>query len=59
VHHTERVFTNDPDSVTGIAARSFSMWTLLTCTICLLTAFNLCNKQLYYLWYACAPPLSL
>ncbi|RVX22499.1 Ergosterol biosynthetic protein 28 [Vitis vinifera] len=33
--------------VTEVHGRTFGVWTLLTCTLCFLCAFNLDNKQLY------------
>ncbi|XP_028100121.1 ergosterol biosynthetic protein 28, partial [Camellia sinensis] len=33
--------------VTEIHGRTFGVWTLLTCTLCFLCAFNLDNKPLY------------
>ncbi|PKU76231.1 Ergosterol biosynthetic protein 28 [Dendrobium catenatum] len=34
-------------AVTDIHGRTFGVWTLLTCTLCLLCALNLENKPLY------------
>lgn len=34
-------------AVTEIHGRTFGVWTLLTCTLCYLCAFNLDNKPLY------------
>uniref|UniRef100_A0A2C9U165 Ergosterol biosynthetic protein 28 n=1 Tax=Manihot esculenta TaxID=3983 RepID=A0A2C9U165_MANES len=34
-------------AVTEIHGRTFGVWTLLTCTLCFLCAFNLDNKPLY------------
>ncbi|CAH2041814.1 unnamed protein product [Thlaspi arvense] len=33
--------------VTEVHGRTFGVWTLLTCTLCFLCAFNLDNKPLY------------
>ncbi|KAF6150744.1 hypothetical protein GIB67_020827 [Kingdonia uniflora] len=33
--------------VTDVHGRTFGVWTLLTCTLCFLSAFNLENKPLY------------
>jgi hypothetical protein len=33
--------------VTEVHGRTFGVWTLLTCTLCFLCAFNLENKPLY------------
>ncbi|KAI5655122.1 hypothetical protein M9H77_32309 [Catharanthus roseus] len=33
--------------LTEVHGRTFGIWTLLTCTLCFLTAFNLDNKPLY------------
>lgn len=34
--------------VTEVHGRTFGVWTLLTCTLCFLCAFNLENKPLYF-----------
>lgn len=34
-------------TVTEVHGRTFGVWTLLTCTLCFLCAFNLDNKPLY------------
>ncbi|OAY81426.1 Ergosterol biosynthetic protein 28 [Ananas comosus] len=34
-------------SLTDVHGRTFGVWTLLTCTLCFLCAFNLENKPLY------------
>ena len=34
-------------TVTDVHGRTFGVWTLLTCTLCFLCAFNLENKPLY------------
>ncbi|CAL5383912.1 unnamed protein product [Camellia sinensis] len=39
------VFSNT--TMTEIHGRTFGVWTLLTCTLCFLCAFNLDNKPLY------------
>lgn len=39
------VFSKSP--MTEVHGRTFGVWTLLTCTLCFLCAFNLDNKQLY------------
>jgi hypothetical protein len=33
--------------VTGVHGRTFGVWTLLSCTLCFLCAFNLGNRPLY------------
>lgn len=33
--------------VTEVHGRTFGVWTLLTCTLCILCAFNLENKPIY------------
>lgn len=33
--------------VTDVHGRTFGVWTLLTCTLCVLCAFNLDNKPIY------------
>ncbi|XXG48922.1 hypothetical protein AAC387_Pa02g3242 [Persea americana] len=39
------VFSNT--QMTDVHGRTFGVWTLLTCTLCFLCAFNLENKPLY------------
>ncbi|KAJ0086880.1 hypothetical protein Patl1_08753 [Pistacia atlantica] len=39
------VFSNT--TMTEVHGRTFGVWTLLTCTLCVLCAFNLDNKPLY------------
>ncbi|KAI5314939.1 hypothetical protein L3X38_044115 [Prunus dulcis] len=39
------VFSQSP--MTEVHGRTFGVWTLLTCTLCYLCAFNLQNKPLY------------
>ncbi|CAL9022655.1 unnamed protein product [Prunus brigantina] len=39
------VFSQSP--MTEVHGRTFGVWTLLTCTLCYLCAFNLENKPLY------------
>ncbi|KAG9440241.1 hypothetical protein H6P81_020406 [Aristolochia fimbriata] len=39
------VFSNS--TMTEVHGRTFGVWTLLTCTLCYLCAFNLDNKPLY------------
>ncbi|CAN6685442.1 unnamed protein product [Malus baccata var. baccata] len=39
------VFSKSP--MTEVHGRTFGVWTLLTCTLCYLCAFNLENKPLY------------
>jgi len=34
-------------SVTGVHGRTVAVWTLLSCTLCFLCAFNLGSKPLY------------
>jgi hypothetical protein len=34
-------------SVTGVHGRTVAVWTLLSCTLCFLCAFNLSSKPLY------------
>lgn len=34
-------------AVTDVHGRTFGVWTLLTCTMCFLCAFNLENRPLY------------
>ena len=45
----ERVFILQPNEITGVAARSFAVWTLLTCSCCIFAAFNLNNRPIYLL----------
>ncbi|KAI5021626.1 hypothetical protein ZWY2020_058356 [Hordeum vulgare] len=45
------LLTMDESSVTEIHDRTIGVWTLLTCTLCFLCAFNLENKPLEYLIY--------
>ena len=33
--------------MTGVHGRTFGVWTLLSCTLCFLCAFNLDNRPLY------------
>ena len=40
-------FPFPPLVVTEVHGRTFGVWTLLTCTLCFLCAFNLENKPLY------------
>eukprot|EP00262_Sarcandra_glabra_P007232 TRINITY_DN19909_c0_g1_i2.p1 TRINITY_DN19909_c0_g1~~TRINITY_DN19909_c0_g1_i2.p1 ORF type:complete len:133 (+),score=13.19 TRINITY_DN19909_c0_g1_i2:123-521(+) len=42
------VFSNTPTPMTEVHGRTFGVWTLLTCTLCFLCAFNLENRQLYF-----------
>ena len=44
-----RLFTNNPNEVSPLAARSFAVWTLLTCSCCILCAFNLNSRPIYLL----------
>ncbi|KAF9619485.1 hypothetical protein IFM89_007233 [Coptis chinensis] len=49
-YHISRViwlFATDMSEVTDVHGRTFGVWTLLTCTLCFLCAFNLENKPLY------------
>ncbi|KAG6608104.1 Ergosterol biosynthetic protein 28, partial [Cucurbita argyrosperma subsp. sororia] len=39
------VFSNT--TMTEVHGRTFGVWTLLTCTLCILCAFNLENKPIY------------
>ncbi|XP_057729856.1 ergosterol biosynthetic protein 28 isoform X2 [Arachis stenosperma] len=41
------VFTRRNDNVTEVHGRTFGTWTLLTCTLCYICAFNLDNKPIY------------
>ncbi|XP_002971261.2 ergosterol biosynthetic protein 28 [Selaginella moellendorffii] len=39
-------------SMTEIHGRTFGVWTLLTCTLCFACAFNLENRELYWVTFA-------
>ncbi|KAK2981746.1 hypothetical protein RJ640_005998, partial [Escallonia rubra] len=39
--------TSSYHTVTEVHGRTFGVWTLLTCTLCILCAFNLENRPLY------------
>ncbi|KAM7479081.1 hypothetical protein LguiA_027294 [Lonicera macranthoides] len=41
------VFSKSKSPMTEVHGRTFGTWTLLTCTLCYLCAFNLDNKPLY------------
>jgi len=41
------VFALAPNQVTDVAGRLFAAWTLLTCTCCIFTAFNIKSKPIF------------
>ena len=45
--------------VTEVHGRTFGVWTLLTCTLCFLCAFNLENKPLYLAIRSCHSSIPL
>ena len=47
----ERVYTRRPDDVTGLAARLFSVWTLLTCVCCVYGALHIHERGVFELTY--------
>jgi len=47
IHFQERVFVLAVDEVTALQARTFSVWTLLTCFLCVLCALNINNRTIY------------
>ncbi len=42
-----QLFNRQPDQVTTLQARSFAVWTLLTCSLCIICAFNLNEYGIY------------
>ncbi|MES1913235.1 MAG: hypothetical protein MHM6MM_005442 [Cercozoa sp. M6MM] len=43
----ERVFTRRPEQVSPVAARLFSVWTLLTCALCVMSALEPSNVAMH------------
>nr|CAD1828180.1 unnamed protein product [Ananas comosus var. bracteatus] len=46
-HLALRLAVFSQTQMTDVHGRTFGVWTLLTCTLCFLCAFNLENKPLY------------
>ena len=40
-YHQRSLFTTSPGQITGVAARTFAIWTSVTCALCLVCAFHL------------------
>ena len=47
VYFQQQIFTQSPQQVTPLAARTFAIWTLLTCSLCLIAAFHLHERGAY------------
>ncbi|KAF2069633.1 hypothetical protein CYY_009050 [Polysphondylium violaceum] len=42
------VYSGDPKSVTRLQARLFGNWTMMSCTLCLATAYSPYNRELFF-----------
>jgi hypothetical protein len=41
------LFSRAKDQVTGLQARSFAVWTALTCVLCIICAYNMHERGIY------------
>ncbi|GAM18811.1 hypothetical protein SAMD00019534_019860 [Acytostelium subglobosum LB1] len=42
------VYSSDPKQITGLTARLFGIWTLMSFTLCVATAYSPYNKTLFF-----------
>ena len=47
----QRVFPQQPSQLTPLAGRLFAIWTLLTCTLCIVTALYINERGIFIVTY--------